>query len=278
MSVSDTNLFNFNLVNNVYIDVVDKDMNRVKKHIEIHNKATRKMVTGLLRFLSGHFNGTYTNDVTLYDSAKDYIPCYIGFGYGGTTINNIPLDQGGQQEIDDTAQASAGVKIPKLNSDWTTEVDYASTKMVLEIPNKRSRIRKASDTFTQGQPNVGDMDGIFFYCEASPDYLNQINEDKAIFITELGLFADSDSSKEDLLAYIKLGNYEETVETETETKTNVLYIRPVDTVIIRWVITIAAVGSDSRLNVNTKDEYGQETIENTLVAPEIKPMDINVID
>lgn len=263
MSVSNTNMFSFDVVNNVYIQVFDKTTNRVKKEVEIHNKATRKMVTGLLRFLCGHFCGTYKNDVSVYDSAKDYIPCYIGFGYGGTTPNNEPIsDTVSQNNI-----ISDENKIIRLNDDWTTTVDYASTKLVLEIPNARSIIRKETDTFSTGQKNSGDMDGIYFYCETPPNYITRKG---SIFLTELGLFADKDSSKEDLLAYVKLGNY---VDDEDVLKTNVLYVRPVDTIIVKWVITIAAVGADNTLQVLNSD--GE--LENTLIVPEIQTIDIEEV-
>ena len=62
-----------------------------------------------------------------------------------------------------------------------------------------------------------------------------------------------------MLAYIKLGNYtEDGVE-----KTNTLYVRQNDTVIIRWIISIAAVGKDSRLAIYAQDEFGIQITDST---------------
>ena len=104
--------------------------------------------------------------------------------------------------------------------------------------------------------------------------LNQYYGNNAVCISELGLFASSVPGTDDLLASIKLANYEDQ-ETQ-ETATNTLYVRPDDTLIVRWVITIAAIGKDSVLKANVSDEYGNIITTTITKIPDIGNIDIIV--
>ena len=229
------NTFGFGTFVNVDIQVIETDTNTIKTHVMKHNKATRNMVKGLLRFLEGRFNGTYANNLPEYgDDAKNYIPCYISFSDGG-----IQYEEGVPVEEPDTG----GAHIPVL-SDWDTTVDYNSSSLVRELSSlstNRSKIRKQEDTIDVGDVPAGDMDTVVLYCEVGPGELNQDISNNPIFLTEVGLFSTPYQTTDDLLAYVKLGNYTE----NDELKTHTLYVRPGDTVIITWYITIVAMSDVS---------------------------------
>lgn len=230
--------FSFN--NNVFITVLDAQKN-IKKNIHKHNKCTRKMVSGILRYLCGHFTDTYNNETPNYETAKDYIPCYFNVGDGG-----VKKDGSGYVYLEPT--------IPDMESDWTTRVDYNSKKLVSEFTTEGSRsVIRVQDTSLLQDP-VSDMDSIYFYCELSP---GKLNSSRNVFVSELGLFANNVPKEEDLLAYVKLSNYSVVVDDEPVTKTDVLFVQPQDTILIRWIITIAAVGVDNRFEANFTDEMGQ---------------------
>lgn len=256
-----TNTYGFGTFVNVDVKVVETDTNTIKKHITKHNKATRNMVCGLLRFLEGRFSGTYANSKAEYpDDAKNYIPCYISFGDGG-----IQYDDNGDPIVETTTSAH----IPSLASGWNTTVDYRAESLVHELPllpSSRSKIRKQEDTFLLGNAPAGDMDTVVLYCEVAPgeinaDIVNANGRPAPRFITEIGLFSSPYSKEHDLLAYVKLGNNEDNTDTET------LYVRPGDTVIITWYITIVAMSDVSVV------DSSEELLEPTLGDIEIEIQD-----
>lgn len=260
----------FTIKNNVHIIIYDKKRSQVKKELKVHNKASRNMVTGILRFLSGTFTPTSVNQTPLTpEYAKPYIPCFFNVGDGGVIIEN------GEQKFEDQS------RIPVLVEDWNETVDYAHKNLIRElfvnsdgtISNERQRISQT--TLTVDEPNSADMDSIYFYCEMQPGGVNQAYGNKPVCITELGLFASNTPGTPDLLASVKLSNY--TDETTQEEKTNTLYVRPDDTLIVRWVITIAAIGTDSRLKANVTDEYGDIITDTIVQIPDVGNMSV-IID
>lgn len=269
---TDIRSLGFDVQNNVEIEVRDDKLNIVRQRFEVHNKATRKMVTGLLRFMSGHFTDTYCNKKPQYDYAKEYIPCYIGFGDGA-----IEYDQEGKSHPISVLKP----QVPRLEQDskWTEVVNYESTKFRREIDwyGERTKIEKISETYTNVA--TADMDSLYFHCEVGPTVLNGYRPNSGskadptvpVYITELGLFANNIPNQEDLLAYVKLSNYDD------NDKTRILYVRPSDTVIVRWVITIAAIGKDSVLKANVLDENGEIVTNDVVMVPELVPVDIITI-
>lgn len=244
----------FDMFVNVDIKVVEHDTNTIKKHITKHNKATRNMIKGILRFLEGKFTSTYENSEAEYkDDAKNYIPCYISFGDGGVIYNNEGVPE---QETEDVSDSD---HIPKLN-DWSTYVDYNSTQLVREFSNlsmRRSKVRKQADTLELDP--AGDMDTIVLYCETSPgevnfDIVDGQGQPMPRFVTEVGLFSNFEKSENDLLAYVKLSNE----KVEGMWKTDTLYVRPGDTIIITWYITVVAI-SDLSV-VDSSEELVQPLI------------------
>lgn len=191
---------NFDVFNNVDIDVVDSATREVKQHISSHNKATRKMVEGILKFLRGK---TLSGDF----DAKKYIPCFIGYGDGGIIY-------------------SSNTDTVELEDSWDSVADYYSTDLCREIKNSRSRIRKVENTFqshvSESFPNCGSSDSIIMYTEISPSSLNQKLTKDDVYITEFGLFPD-DSSNGNLLAHVKLSSHTETHKADDIIKTAVNY-------------------------------------------------------
>lgn len=241
----------------------------VKKHVQKHNKATRNMVRGILRFLEGKFTSTYANDDPEHtDDAKNYIPCYISFGDGGVSYGSdgkpIQIHTGEQSQ-----------HVPDLEiSNWNTVVNYDSQSLVREfnlLSQNRSKIRKQDDTFNNDSAPAGDMDTIVLYCEVAPgevnmDLVDGLNNSYPRFITEIGLFSSPNKKDNDLLAYVKLGNRNNGTEESPEWETDTLYVRPNDTIIITWFITIVAMSDISV--VDSSEE---------LLEPEIGSVDL-IID
>lgn len=186
---------NIDLTNNVEIQIKDKSTDKIKETHCYHNKATRNMIRGILGFLKGDF--TYARVVEPIETdARKFIPCFMGFGNGGF----IEFDSDG---------------IPIFDESWDGYVDYNSTKLVNEIPNSRSRIRKIDNTFIDSDTgkklnNSGDMDSIIFHCEISPDVLNAKYQDEPVCVSEIGLFPSSVGNN--MLACVRTDNYTFTEE------------------------------------------------------------------
>lgn len=356
----------FTVTNNVFITVENKKTHKTLKQVETHNKATRRMVSGMLKFLSGKFNvtnltkDTKNKDINLsVNGSENYIPCYIGFGDGYVKVEE--------------SKGSDDPTIPILDNP-SNYVDYISTHLIheheYEDTGTRSPIKFASTTFDVPETvdenvSFSDMDSIYFYCVVPPNTINHNLE--PAYITEVGLFSnnigyneDKGNKPEDLLAYVKLLNYESpdieqvysvtgesvTIQADSDSeffknkfivpvditlddnyvirngiilnnnvpcgtfnyntghlqfdnafsektnftvnysyygtinKTNALYVRPEDTIIIRWVITIAAIGIDSTFSTDVVRDVDNviKSVKNDVIIPDITPVEIIVLD
>ncbi len=189
----------FDVFNNVKIDILDSETRNIKRSVSTHNKATRNMVKGIISFLSGDF--TYARVVEPDETdARKFIPCFIGFGDGG--FNGYDSDG-----------------VPIIDENWSGYVDYNSTKLVKEIPNSRSRIRRTDNTFVDSDTgkklsNAGDMDSIIFHCEISPDVLNAKYQDEPVYVSEIGLFPNSVG--DNMLACVRTDDFSTTQEYTVE--------------------------------------------------------------
>lgn len=264
----------FYITNNVYITVLDKFGN-IKKEIETHNKCNRTMVTGILRFLCGHFTDTNCNENPPYNTAKNYIPCYFGVGDGGVELdttdaqNPFPKSKPGHPNI------------PKLDNKWNQEVNYLDTSLEREFfvladgttTNSRTKFQDVTTTILQ--PSVASMDSIYFYCQIPPAKLNEFYGNRNVFVTELGLFSGNVCGTHDLLAKVKLANYNENEEDDDE-QTNALYVRPQDTVVVRWIVSIAAIGIDDMFESPVENEYGDRI--KTDVTPVTGEMEFEILN
>ena len=260
----------FDVFNNVKIDILDAETKNIKRSISTHNKATRNMVKGIISFLSGNF--TYAHEVEPDETdARKFIPCFIGFGDGG--FNGYDSDG-----------------VPIIDESWNCYVDYNSTKLVKEIPNSRSRIRKIDNTFVEGDTgkklnNAGDMDSIILHCEISPDVLNAKYQDNPVYVSEIGLFPNSVG--DNMLACVRTDDFSTTqeytvsgVSQETRVVTiPALILQPNDVMSIKWTITIASIGPNSVTfeNKDIRDETGR-TIDNNVDDSDPQISKIVVID
>lgn len=213
----------FGIINNVEITVRNEKSHKIVKKIEIHNKATRNMVEGVMRFLLGSFTKTSLLDKSQYpeEIANKYIPKYVGFGVGG-----IKYETNQHGEIVQLKTSEDSI-VPQQSMDWNSYVPYGSKRLANAIVNSRTAIgggnKSITDTFTdiQGKyiatgnrKNESEMDSIMFYCKVQPNTLQKLKTESGksfangpMFISELGLFSSDDSSKDDLLSYVKLCNY-----------------------------------------------------------------------
>ena len=254
---------------------MNKKTGIVSKHVEKHNKATRQMVTGILRYLCGHFTDTTKNSKPQYNTASKYIPCYAGFGDG-----NIVIEDG-------IPKSSGESRIPEqVDDEWSEYVPYQSKKMEREffttykkdefgndyITPFDSRLEIRDIRTTIEESPAGDMDSIYFYIEADTNYLNRYYGEHAVYVSELGLFAGSTPGDDDMLAYVRLANYNNNEDT------NVLFVKPEDTIVIRWIVTIAAIGKDSILRATIENEHGEIVTNDVLAVPQLVEAHIEVID
>ena len=353
----------FGIINNVEVQVWNKRTHEMRKPIRVHNKVTRKMVEGVMRYLQGHFTQTFLNNDAQYSSeiAEKYIPRFIGFGCGGI--------------VSDEATVYNKV-IPDLDDNWNRYVSYNSTELKKELfvdtvngvkVPRRFEIKKITSTFVDkdGDPvqHIAEMDSLMFMCEVSPDEHVMIDQStnavKPFFVTEVGMFSKSG----EMLSYLKLGNYPEmnsgtpiggtqtqdncrcdngvilfdTPEStedsihgievgsvsvivngityrdsaenpgalyvgdelsgaisydqgiirlyedvnsglasvsfrelvDMELNTDTIYVRPDDSIVVRWVITLAAIGRDNVFRGSVVDDIGNEEEKDTVIIPEL---------
>ena len=199
----------FGIINNVEISVMNKYTHVIKKTVRTHNKATRNMVEGIMRFLMGHFNATSLNDKPQYsdDIEKKYIPRYIGFGNGGVV------------DVENTRSYYYGSNVPVLSPSWNSYVPYNSSKLQREIfDGKKFEVNLITDTFADTKedkystPEIvkrSEMDSMMFFVEILPDDIPRVASSdrvKSFFITEIGLYSSNDDSGK-LLAHVKLNNH-----------------------------------------------------------------------
>ena len=199
----------FGIINNVEICVMNKYTHVIKKTVRVHNKATRNMVEGIMRFLMGHFNTTSLNDKPQYsdDIEKKYIPRYIGFGNGGIV------------DVENIRSYYYGSNAPVLSPSWNSYVPYTSSKLHREIfDGKKFEVNLITDTFADTKENNystpeivkrSEMDSMMFFVEILPDDIPRAASSdpvKSFFITEVGLYSSDDNSGK-LLAHVKLNNH-----------------------------------------------------------------------
>lgn len=262
---------------NVHVEVLSPQ-NVIRQTIDKHNKATKQLVSGLLRFIRGEFNTTYRraneNSVVYSEHAKNYIPCFIGVGTGGIKLVEKELDDGTIIEVPDydpTNRRNPPLTPIYLNGetiDWDSvdnKVNYLDTQLYKEVTDKSRYPIGVLQEEEQDEYNTsaGDIQQIIFAADVSPSYYNNIygGELTDIFITEMGLFASSDPTKEDLLARVVFNS-----------KDTILYVRPQDTIVIKWTISIVALNDfgavDEETTITTEDE--DQTLEpGTLIDAEI---------
>lgn len=231
----------FSVTTNVHVEVVDKAHNEIRQVLDVHNKASRNMIKGLLRFLMGYYtvsnrNPNENSRINFEDVTK-YIPCYVNFGDGGVIMV-------------DGKPSYISPRIPDLEADWIKYVNYSDDTLTHELnTGSRVEIGSFSDSFSNGNIKdavFGDADQIIYSTTVPPGHCNVYDTGdvklRPCCISEIGLFASSKVGASDLLAKIKLTNRQTSLGT---TITDTLYVRPQDTIILTWTISIMALGEDS---------------------------------
>jgi hypothetical protein len=152
--------------------------------------------------------------------------------------------------------SSTGEGLPWWDAD-TNYVKFTDRTLYKEVTDvSRQKISVLGfDESANVLSQVGDVEQIVYHTEIQPGTYNTIynGEIKDIFITELGLCASNVPGAKDLLARVILKNeYEVTKDVDEQTgnitetieptgKAQILYVRPQDTIILRWTISIIAL-------------------------------------
>lgn len=249
----------FALDSNVYIQVVGPN-NTINQEVVIHNKATQQLVKGIMRFLRGEFQTserqTDANKLLYINDAKNYIPCYINIGTGGIKLQNTSSGQ-----IPD--YNSVDRRIVPFEDSWVTDtnfVHFSDTKLAKEqtfVPRYPIGVMDLENDFITTEYLGGDIEQIVFATDVAPGTFNKIyGGSHDIFITEIGLYPSNVSGTEDLLARVIF-----------KTQDNVLYVRPQDTIIINWIISIISLNDYNNVDTDspmTIDNDGVNNINQTI--------------
>ena len=248
MSVSDFSINNYSLDAdvNVFIKVIDKKK-RVKQKICKHNKATRNMTEGLIRFLRGEFNTTFLREFkdtinNIGDNseiARYFIPTHMGIGNIGIDLN--------------TGEIPSGL----VEFDHILDPSYSDTDLRSEIlpenDPQRTKIRKSiKSEATLSDTYVLDVQGYYQFNQITNNnhpfkfvYANTLDYNpptevieftdpetglSCITVTELGLYSgDINDNGSRLLARLLLSPL------------TPLIISQDDTVIINWQIGLKSL-------------------------------------
>ena len=282
-----TNGIGFAIDTNVHIEVIDSH-NIIRQQVDKHNRATHHMLEGILSFLRGDFNASYRqldeNRLRYKDYAKNYIPCYINLGVGGVVIDTNT----GNPSVDEEYPRK-----PRLTDDWVSPTNIVKTSdshlameigtddyksrsrveiAVLSTDNKREygNLYSTPNGVIKSSKNYIDTDlansvmQFVFSADAPTGHCNIYGAGVPAFITEVGLFATPIPGNADLLARVILKKEDE-----------VLYVRPQDTVVVTWVISIIAIDDQSFYGLN--DENVNDLTEiNSIINENITATDINI--
>lgn len=253
---------------NVSIKVLN-GKGEISQHIKKHNKATVNMTTGIIKFLRGEFSDTNLSVDSIghdVDSAKNYIPSYIGIGNtgtgGGTLIRPIYNEIDYAQYSDQSLRQEIFKYYTDANSNVRENHRFA-------IQRSTSGDSPLSDTFSLKLSTTINFSNKFeFYTNYSDKRISYIGEviganaeedenaikNPKIIITEIGLFSgDVDDLDSKLLARMLLD------------EESPLIIDSTSTVIINWVIGIYSI-DDMMLR---KDFTDYNYTENERVFTEI---------
>lgn len=279
----------FAVDSNVFIQVEGPNRT-IRQEVTIHNKATQKLVRGLMKFMRGEFTTssrqTDWDKVNAKYEAENYIPCYINIGDGGIRYKDTP--SGPEPDYDTT-----DVRVPPTESFWnqpTNRVHFSDTKLARE-QTFLSRypigvIELSSDAITTEYLG-GDIEQTVLSTVVTPGYFSKMyGGSHDIYITELGLFATNTFGTDDLLARVIL---KDESELDPPGQNHILYVRPQDTIIINWIISIISlndynevdedspmtIGSNSDGNINQTIPAGTIIEDNIPYDGTVEPDDNN---
>ena len=244
-NIQNSSFADFVLDVNVNIEVRD-NFGDICKTVNKHNRATAKMLRGMINFLRGDFNTSNRNTdyktIRDIDKAKNYIPCYVGMGTAG-----IELDAEGLPNYNPSNK-----RLPPVTMEWRGEkVQFKDTQLKKEIDTvSRYEIGVLDEALEKEEGievDVVDSDHFVLATDISPNYYtaNAYNKTTDIFITEIGLFSTPTPNDGNLLARVALTNDED-----------ILYVRPQDTILVRWIICLISLTDLSESH--SYDEHGED--------------------
>lgn len=249
MAKLNTSVAGFALDVNVNIQVLDQT-HTVRKEVNKHNRATKQMLEGMLGFLRGSFNTTNRqmdyNAIERVHQARKYIPCYVGAGiYGIKTKDGLPDYNESNRRIPPL--------IDGYNEDPLTWSRFTDTHLAQEIDaTTRYEIGVLDEASLEIDNVVADSVQFVLGTDIAPNYFTSAayGTSTDIFITELGLFSTPIPNDGNLLARVTL---HDTYDPSTgETHNEILYVRPQDTIILRWTICLISL-SDLSQSSDTPD-------------------------
>ena len=249
----------FPLDMNVNVDIkVLNAKGAICNHIKQHNKATINMTTGIVKFLRGEFSTTNLDVDTIgydADSAKNYIPAYIGFGNTGTAVRDNPaLGVSGRPAYSESDYAqyvdqNLRNEIFKLNA---SNGVHKNSRLAIE--RSTCGDSSLSDTFSLKLSSKINFNSDFIFKDFSGEQVSYIDKSNywpidyektdrnSIVITELGLFSGNvDDYGSLLLARMLLDS------------STPLIIDSSSTVVINWVIGVYSI--DDTFSRKSYQEY-----------------------
>ena len=249
MAKLNTSVAGFALDVNVNIQVLDRT-HTVRKEINKHNRATKQMLEGMLGFLRGDYNTTNRqmdyNSIEKVHKARNYIPCYVGVGtYGIRTIDGLP-------DYDVSNRRNPPLE-EGYNDDPLTWSRFTDTHLAKEVDaTTRYEIGVLDEASLDIDNVVVDSVQFVLGTEIAPNYFTSAayGTSTDIFITELGLFSTPTPNDGNLLARVTLHDTYDPVTGETHNE--ILYVRPQDTIILRWTICLISL-SDLSQTSDTPD-------------------------
>jgi hypothetical protein len=253
---------------NVHIEVISPQ-NVIRQQIDKHNRATHHMLEGILSYIRGDFTTSYrqldSHKLKYKEDAKNHIPCYINLGTGG-----VVLDDEGVPLVDPESP-----RVPTLSDEWVspenivkTSDSYLANEIGTEQSSMKSRVeisvlstddKEAYNDDYIDTDLVNSVIQLAFSADVPTGHSNIYGISVPAFITEIGLFASPTPGKPDLLARVILKKDDE-----------VLYVRPQDTVVVTWVISIIAIDDQSLYHWDEPIKVDSYINEN------ITPGDINI--
>lgn len=254
----------FGLDSNVQIEIIGTNKD-IRQSILVHNKATKRLVSGIMHFIRGEMHpSTRRPNVAQIPNtfnSKDFIPCYINIGTGG--IRLVGNDREGYLPDYDPINR----RFAPLEPDWDVETNYVRFNDV-KLAKEQTRVSRVAIGHIELETDVievnstGDIMQTVFSTTISPGEFNKIYSTKAtdIFITEIGLFTSPTPGTEDLLARVIFKN---NGEDPNNTGAPILYVRPQDTIIINWIISIISLNDYNKVDEDstyTNTESEQETV------------------
>ena len=282
-----------NLNCNVHIKVIDKNGKLVNERY-IHNKATRSMVDSITQFLMGNFNPTQFSDpadryanadsviINNAYAAKRYLPSCTGMGDIGvdTTDHELSIDNTlfTKPSFFDTSLQQEYPTVPRIQFRRVRQIrgydinNSEGLAMTTILPIGYALYEYVNgEAQYDGEGNPVYRNDYFWYYGENGD-ASEEDKKKAVAITEIGLFSNTDKDNGLLLARVLLdgalsSNPQKASKGVMENPSyeyNPLIQTEDTSVVIEWKIGIISIGTNdefitvSDINLNGSEENSNE--------------------